>query len=507
MRPARAFALGLLHGPAELLPVSSSAHAGLLLQDLEPERRKELEVALHAGTLAVLGLPRPRAWLVAATLPPALAGFLLERPIEQRLGTPRTHRGRPGRRRPRDGRSPTHLGRGQAPARSSRGARPRRRRRGVARWHRAGLRAGARRVAARGRADRAAGARLLARATRTRCRGRRRGRCCSARRCSRAFARAAAGASARSRRPPPGRRSRPSPPGRRWPGAASGRRCGRSRSTAPPWPLASGAMAEADAYAAAGVDIDESDRAVSALVGVLKGIEVPSRAVDLPGHYASVLRLTDELGIAFATDGVGSKLIVAEETGRIDTVGIDCVAMNVNDIICVGAEPIALVDYIAVEQADPDSSPQIAKGLAVGAQAADVRDPRRRGRGAARAHPRPPEPARLRPVRVGASAPCSSTRSSPATRSRPGDALIGLPSSGPALQRLHARPQRAAQRSTTTTRRPSSAARRVADVAARADGRSTCARCSSCCARTSPSTASRTSPAAAPTTSTACATT
>jgi undecaprenyl-diphosphatase len=89
MRPARAFAIGLLHGPAELLPVSSSAHAALLLQDQDAERRKELEVALHAGTLAVLGLPRPSAWLAVATLPPALAGALLERPIERRLGTPR----------------------------------------------------------------------------------------------------------------------------------------------------------------------------------------------------------------------------------------------------------------------------------------------------------------------------------------------------------------------------------------------------------------------------------
>src|SRR5687768_8865485 len=86
MRPARAFALGLLHGPAELLPVSSSAHAGLVLQDLPPDRRKELEVALHAGTLAVLGLPRPSAWLAAATIPPALAGFLFEQQIEERLG-------------------------------------------------------------------------------------------------------------------------------------------------------------------------------------------------------------------------------------------------------------------------------------------------------------------------------------------------------------------------------------------------------------------------------------
>jgi len=82
--------LGLLHGPAELLPVSSSAHAALLTQDLDAERRKELEVALHAGTLLALGLPRPSRWLVLATLPPAVAGALLERPIEERLGTPRT---------------------------------------------------------------------------------------------------------------------------------------------------------------------------------------------------------------------------------------------------------------------------------------------------------------------------------------------------------------------------------------------------------------------------------
>ena len=90
LRPSRALALGLLHGPAELLPVSSSAHAALLLQDAAPERRKEIEVALHAGTLLALGPPRLAPWLLVATAPPALAGLLLERPIERRLGTPRT---------------------------------------------------------------------------------------------------------------------------------------------------------------------------------------------------------------------------------------------------------------------------------------------------------------------------------------------------------------------------------------------------------------------------------
>lgn len=90
MRPAKAFALGLLHGPAELLPVSSSGHARLFLKPLAPKPRKELEVALHLGTLLVIGLPRPRRWLAIATGPPALAGFLAEDWIAERLGGPRT---------------------------------------------------------------------------------------------------------------------------------------------------------------------------------------------------------------------------------------------------------------------------------------------------------------------------------------------------------------------------------------------------------------------------------
>src|SRR4051812_14888336 len=88
--PASALALGLLHGPAELLPVSSSAHAALALRALGEEPSKELEVALHAGTLLALGPVRPSLFVLAATLPPAAAAALLEEPIEQRLGGPRT---------------------------------------------------------------------------------------------------------------------------------------------------------------------------------------------------------------------------------------------------------------------------------------------------------------------------------------------------------------------------------------------------------------------------------
>jgi phosphoribosylformylglycinamidine cyclo-ligase len=132
-----------------------------------------------------------------------------------------------------------------------------------------------------------------------------------------------------------------------------------------------------DAYARVGVDQDAADSAVAALVGALGGIDLgrPSRQMPLPGHYASVIRLDERTGIALSTDGVGTKILVAEQLGRFDTVGIDCIAMNVNDVICVGAEPLAMLDYIAIERADPGVCEQIGIGLARGAEAAGIEIP------------------------------------------------------------------------------------------------------------------------------------
>jgi phosphoribosylformylglycinamidine cyclo-ligase len=132
-----------------------------------------------------------------------------------------------------------------------------------------------------------------------------------------------------------------------------------------------------DAYAKAGVDQGAADSAVAGLVRALGAIELgrPSRQVPLPGHYASVIRLDGRTGIALSTDGVGTKLLVAEELERWETVGIDCVAMNVNDVICVGAEPLAMLDYIAVPSADPVVCAQIGVGLARGAELAGVEIP------------------------------------------------------------------------------------------------------------------------------------
>lgn len=85
------------------------------------------------------------------------------------------------------------------------------------------------------------------------------------------------------------------------------------------------------------------------------------------GHYGGIFTCgTDKLAIH--TDGVGTKLLVAQELGKYDTVGIDAVAMSVNDILCVGAEPLVGVDYIALAEEDDELISQIMKGLVKGAE-------------------------------------------------------------------------------------------------------------------------------------------
>ncbi|HEX2707480.1 MAG TPA: phosphoribosylformylglycinamidine cyclo-ligase [Solirubrobacterales bacterium] len=180
-----------------------------------------------------------------------------------------------------------------------------------------------------------------------------------------------------------------------------------------------------DAYAKAGVDQEAADSAVAALVRALGTIQLgrPSAQVPLPGHYASVIRIDERTGIALSTDGVGTKLLVAAELGRFDTVGIDCVAMNVNDVICVGAEPLAMLDYIAVQRADPEVCEQIGVGLARGAELAGVEIPGG-------------ELAQLGALvsSVDVSGACFGTVALEAivdgSAVAPGDAVIGLPSSG-----------------------------------------------------------------------------
>ena len=190
-------------------------------------------------------------------------------------------------------------------------------------------------------------------------------------------------------------------------------------------------MADRGAYAGAGVDASEAHGALFGLVKVLSEIDTgkPSRSVLQSGHYAAVLRLDGRIGLAFCTDGVGSKVIVAEQAGRYDTVGIDCIAMNVNDVICVGAEPIALVDYIAVEQAQPEMLRDIAVGLRSGAEQAGVEIP---GGELAQL----PELIKGHPSPNGFDLCASCIGLVPLDRVitgesiAPGDAIVGIPSSG-----------------------------------------------------------------------------
>ncbi len=125
-------------------------------------------------------------------------------------------------------------------------------------------------------------------------------------------------------------------------------------------------------YAGAGVDIDRKSDSIAALVKNLafrrKGLGEP---MNLEGHFTGLIDFGD-LALTLCTDGVGTKLMVADELQKWDTIGIDCVAMNVNDTICVGAEPVAFVDYLAIDKPDSEITSQVGKGLEAGARMSNM---------------------------------------------------------------------------------------------------------------------------------------
>lgn len=126
-------------------------------------------------------------------------------------------------------------------------------------------------------------------------------------------------------------------------------------------------------YAEAGVDIDASERATAALVAQLGDSvrrEGDGAPITLANGFAGLVRL-GEGALAVATDGVGTKLLLAEQLDSLHTVGIDCVAMNVNDLLCVGAEPLSFVDYIALDAPDKALMARLGVGLAEGCRQAN----------------------------------------------------------------------------------------------------------------------------------------
>jgi phosphoribosylformylglycinamidine cyclo-ligase len=129
-----------------------------------------------------------------------------------------------------------------------------------------------------------------------------------------------------------------------------------------------------ESYKASGVDTAEADAGLHNIVDRIRATWPASGMgrVMLPiGYFANVIEM-DGVGIAMCTDGVGSKTIIADMMGKYDTIGIDCVAMNVNDLICVGAKPLSMVDYIALERTDAAMLDAIGVGLCEGARQAGV---------------------------------------------------------------------------------------------------------------------------------------
>jgi len=132
-------------------------------------------------------------------------------------------------------------------------------------------------------------------------------------------------------------------------------------------------------YAQAGVDAQKEEEALSGFLDWVKRTlafrkEVGRSHLEI-GFFATVIETGGGMGLAVCADNVGTKLLVAQMLGKYDTVGIDCVAMNVNDLICVGAEPICMLNYLAIEEPRAEMLEQIGKGLYEGARQANISIP------------------------------------------------------------------------------------------------------------------------------------
>jgi phosphoribosylformylglycinamidine cyclo-ligase len=126
-------------------------------------------------------------------------------------------------------------------------------------------------------------------------------------------------------------------------------------------------------YAGAGVDIAAGDAAVARITEAVASTRRPEVLGSI-GGFAGLFRLDNSRYrnpvLVSSTDGVGTKLAVARAAGRYDTVGIDLVAMCVDDLVCTGAEPLFLLDYVAVGKLDPGRIEQVVAGVAEGCRQA-----------------------------------------------------------------------------------------------------------------------------------------
>jgi phosphoribosylformylglycinamidine cyclo-ligase len=124
-------------------------------------------------------------------------------------------------------------------------------------------------------------------------------------------------------------------------------------------------------YKKVGVDISEikkSQKIIGQLISSTHKLQKKAKMTHGFGHYAGIVEIPGGKLLATHTDGVGTKVIIANMMKKFDTIGIDCVAMNVNDIICIGATPISFVDYIAANKNNQRIFKQIVSGLVRGAK-------------------------------------------------------------------------------------------------------------------------------------------
>lgn len=128
-------------------------------------------------------------------------------------------------------------------------------------------------------------------------------------------------------------------------------------------------------YKKAGVDITrikQSQAMIGRMIKSTHNIQKLAKIQHGFGHYAGIVDVAGKATIATHTDGVGTKVLIANAMKKYDTIGIDCIAMNVNDIICIGAVPVAFVDYIAANKNNERIFGQIVKGLVAGAKKSKV---------------------------------------------------------------------------------------------------------------------------------------
>ncbi len=128
-----------------------------------------------------------------------------------------------------------------------------------------------------------------------------------------------------------------------------------------------------ETYAGAGVDIDAGEEAVRRITDKVRSTLRPEVIGDI-GGFGGLFEFAQHRYrrpvLVSSTDGVGTKALVAKATGRFDTIGLDLVAMCVDDLVCQGAEPLFFLDYIAVGRLDPDQIADLVEGVAEGCRQA-----------------------------------------------------------------------------------------------------------------------------------------